>query len=170
MRTRPFVLALAVAGAVLVSGLARAEDPAKDAMPPVQKQIKHPFLDALVGTWNLETTGGMAGKGTATFAKGLGGTALLETYELKTEGGMFHGHGVHKLSDDQKTVTVWWFDNYVAEPLKFSGPAKDTGTEMSGDSPQGRMRITYEKKGDTVTFKMFVGDVEAMAGTYTKAK
>jgi hypothetical protein len=166
-----FALVVAFAGgAVLSAGLARAEDPAAPPMPKREKQLQQAFLDALVGTWNVETTGGMTGKGKATFAKGVGGTALLETYETSDKGEAFNGHGIHKVSEDGKTVTVWWFDDFSAKPLELTGPLTDTGYEISGECPHGPMKITFEKKGDALLFKMFMGGQEAMVGNYTKAK
>lgn len=174
MRHTKIALALVAAfagGMVLTGGLARAEEPAQPKGSPVQKELKHAFLDALVGTWNLETTGGIVGKGKTTFAKGVGGTAILETYENKTDHGTFHGHSILKMSDDGKTVTVWWLDNYLEEPLKLTGPLKETGYEISGEFPgMGTGRITLEKKGEGLVLKMFMGGQEAMTGTYTKAK
>ncbi len=165
-------LAAAVAAGVAVSRVARAGDePAAPAALPAQKKVDQAFLNDLVGTWSVVATGGMAGKGTAVFAKGVGGTAVLETYEQGGEGGSFSGHGVHKVSDDGKTVTVWWFDNFLAEPLKLSGPLKETGYEISGDCPgMGVMKITFEKKGEALDFKMALGDKESGAATYTKAR
>ena len=158
-----------VVGAGLCAGLARAEDP-KDVMPPVQKEMKQPFVDALVGTWNIETTGPMAGKGKATFAKGVGATALLEDYESLSAMGKFSGHGIHKVSDDDKTITVWWIDNYVAEPLKLTGPLTDTGYAISGDAPgMGPMKIKFEKKGEGLVFTMEAGG-NTMVSNYTRAK
>jgi hypothetical protein len=158
-----------VVGAGLCAGLARAEDP-KEAMPPVQKEMKQPFVDGLVGTWNIESTGPMAGKGKATFAKGVGATALLEDYEGTSAMGSFSGHGIHKVSADNKTITVWWIDNYLAEPMKLTGPLTDTNYEISGEAPgMGAMKIKFEKKGDGLVFTMEAGG-QTMVSNYTRAK
>jgi hypothetical protein len=158
-----------VVGAGLCAGLARAEDP-KEGMPPVQKEIKQPFMDTIVGTWNLETSGTMAGKGKATFAKGVGGTAILEDLESKSATGPFFGHGIHKVSDDNKTVTVFWIDTHSAEPLKLTGPLTDAGYEISADVPNmGTMKIKFEKKGDGLVFTMDAGG-QTMVTNYTRAK
>lgn len=163
------LLAVVATGAVIGARFARAEDP-KEGMPPVQKAMKQALVETLVGTWNVESTGPFAGKGKATFAKGVGGTALLEDYEKTSAMGTYFGHGIYKVSDDDKTITIWWLDNYSAEPVKLSGPLKDIGYEVSGDAPgMGPMKLTCEKKGDTLIFKMSVGGQE-MTSTCTKAK
>ena len=163
------MLAVLATGAVIGTRFARAEDP-KGGMPPAQKAMKQPFVETLVGTWNVETTGPMAGKGKATFTRGVGGTALLEDYEKTSAMGTYFGHGVFKVSDDDKTITIWMLDNYGAEPLKLSGPLKDTGYEVSGETPgMGSMKITLEKKGDTLINTMSAGGME-MTSTYAKAK
>jgi hypothetical protein len=165
------LVAVFAGGAVRSADRARAEDPAPPQGPPAQKEVKHAFLDAIVGTWAVETTGGIVGKGKTTFAKGVGGTAVLETYENRTDHGTFHGHGILKVSDDGKTVTVWWLDNFLSEPLKLTGPLKETGYEISGDFPgMGSGRITLEKKGDGLVMKMFMDGQEAMVGTYTRER
>jgi hypothetical protein len=163
------LLAVVATGAVIGARFARAEDP-KGGMPPAQKAVKQPFVETLVGTWNIESTGPYAGKGKATFAKGVGGTALLEDYEKTSAVGTYFGHGIHRVSDDDKTITIWMFDNYGAEPLKLSGPLKDTGFEVSGDTPgMGSMKLTCEKKGESLIYRMSAGGME-MTSTYTKAK
>ena len=164
------LLAVVVAGTSLGARFARAEDP-KQGVPPVQKPVKQAFVESLVGTWDVETTGAFAaGKGKATFAKGVGDTALLETYEKTSSMGTYFGHGIYKVSDDEKTISVWWLDNFSAEPMKLSGPLKDTGYEVSGDAPgMGTMKLTFEKKGDALVYTMFAGGME-MKSTYTKAK
>lgn len=163
------VLALVATGAVLRAGFARAEDP-KKGMPQAQKAVQQAFLESLVGTWNVESTGPFAGKGKATFAKGVGDTAILEDYEKTSAMGTYFAHGIYRVSDDGKTLTIWRFDNYGAEPLKLSGPLKDTGYEVSGTSPgMGPMKLTCEKTGDTLTFTMSAGGME-MTSAYTRAK
>lgn len=167
-------LAAAIAAGIAVSSVARAGDEppaAPQGPPPVQKKVDQTFMNGLIGKWAVVATGGMAGKGTAVFAKGVGDTAVLETYEQTgDDGGTFYGHGIHKVSDDNKTVTVWWLDNFSSEPLKLTGPLTDTGYEISGPCPgMGVMKITFVKKGDALEFKMFFGDVESGQATYTKA-
>lgn len=77
------LLAVVATGALIGARFARAEDPRK-GMPQAQKPVNQAFVETLVGTWNVETTGLMAvGKGKAAFTKGVGGTALLEDYGKK---------------------------------------------------------------------------------------
>jgi hypothetical protein len=159
-----------VVGAGLCAGLARADDP-KPGVPSGQKEVKQPFLDALIGTWNVETTGPMAaGKGKSTFAKGVGGTAVLQDYEKKSAMGPYFAHGIYKVSDDDKTLTLWWLDNHGAEPVKFTGALTDTGYDVSGEaSGVGVVNLKAEKKGDTIVFTMGMGG-QSMVTTYTRAK
>ena len=172
MRTSHALIAAAVlAGSALVAaGLARAGDDGKEGgmpagMPAPQKAIHQPFLDALVGSWTTESTSKFMGqehkgKGKVTFALAVGGTALLETYENTSDGPggqpmTFYGHGIYKLSDDGKSASVWWLDNFSPEPMKLSGALSDHGLELSGEvPPHGKMTISMSKTADGVTFKL----------------
>lgn len=163
------LLAVLATGAVVGARLARAGDP-PTGIPPVQKVVKQAFLEAMVGTWDVETTGMFAGKGKTTFTKGVGGTALLEDYEKTSSMGTYFAHGIYKVSDDEKTISLWRFDNFGPEPLKVSGTLKDTGYELSGEVPgYGPIKITVEKKGETIVNKLSMQGME-MTSTYTKAK
>jgi hypothetical protein len=171
VRTWIVVVGLAAAVATLAfGGSVSAEDPAAGG-PPVQKPVAQAFLEHLVGTWSVDATGGMPGKGKAVFAKGIGGTALMQQYQLDLPGSPFHGHAVHKVSDDGKTMTVWWFDNYISEPIRLAGPLKDAGYEITGEFPgMGSATITLEKTADGLAFRMSADGQELMAATYTRAK
>jgi hypothetical protein len=113
-----------------------------------------------------------AGKGKVSYALGIGGTALLQTYQNTIgEAGKeqtFHGHGVYKVSDDGKAITIWWFDSLSSEPTKMTGSLTDTGYEVKETA--GPMRITFAKTEGGYEFKMFMGDAEVMKDVYTKAK
>jgi hypothetical protein len=169
------LVAVLGAAVALRAGTAGAEE-GKGAMPPMQKQVKHPLVDGLLGSWTSESTAAWGnGKGKLTFAMGIGGTAMLETYENRSDGApaeaAFHGYGVFKISDDGKTLNIWWFDTHSPEPLKLTGPLTDKGYDVTGTSAMGPMHITVEKKGEGWEFKMLGADGKAqMTDTYTKAK
>jgi hypothetical protein len=163
------VLAVVATATVVSARFARAEDP-REGRQAGQKSVKQAFIETLVGTWNVETTGRFAGKGRTAFAKGVGGTALLEDYEKTSAMGTYYAHGIYKVSDDDRTITVWRIDNYGAEVLKLAGPLKDTGYEVSGEAPgMGPVKITLEKKGDALIGKMSASGLE-ITSTYTKAR
>jgi hypothetical protein len=161
-------------GVGLGAGRARAEEP-KGGAPAPEKPLKHPLTDALVGSWTTVSSGMMGGgKSKVSYALGIGGTALLQTYENTSgEPGKeetFHGHGVYKVSADGKTLSVWWFDSASAEPMKMTGPLTDGGYEIKGTHDGMPMKITFAKAGDGYEFKMFMGDAEVMKDVYTKVK
>jgi len=103
----PTALAAAAAGVAIAIAAARAEEP---AMPPAQKAISHPLIDALVGSWTTKITGSVTGAGTATFEKGVGGTALLQDekgeHRMGASGAAMPtaGHGVYRVSEDGRTL------------------------------------------------------------------
>jgi hypothetical protein len=162
--------------AALAVGVARAggDDWAKEPGHTPLKAIHQPFFDSLVGSWSSESTGEMgAGKGKATFALGIGGTALIETYEnvsMPPEGTSFtlNGHGVFKLSDDGKTVNAWWFCNVNPDVQKLSGPVTDKGWTLTGDGPKGPITLIQEKTADGMTLRITEGDREVVKETYRK--
>ncbi len=156
---------LLAAGVAASAGLARAGDdkggaPAAGGMPPMQKVIKHPYVDSLLGTWNTESTGPMGtSKGSTTYRLGVGDTVLLQDYQsvgsMPGSGEMkFFGHGIFKVSDDGKTITVWWIDVHSPEPIKLSGSLTEKGYDISGDTPQGKLHLTVAKTADGHLFTM----------------
>ncbi len=165
--------------AIVFAGLAAADETTK-AMPPPQKPIVQPFLDAAVGSWTTESTMTHEGKeskgtGKATFTKAIGGTAILQTYENTSPGPdgkvmTFHGHGVYKLDDDGKTVTLWWFCNLSPDVTKMTGTVSDSDLQLSGDGLHGeRMTISVKKSADGLAFEMKEGE-EVMKETYRRAR
>jgi hypothetical protein len=140
----------------------------------MQAPLVHPFLDALVGSWTTESDmGGMKGKGKVTYAKGVGGTALVSDYENVSPAMSFYGHGVYKLAGDGKTLNLWWFDNSAegTEPMKISGPITEKGCDLTSSLPDGSVfRITMTRHDAGVTFKMFVGDALQMTDEYRRAR
>lgn len=171
-------LIVAVA-ALAVYGPAFADDTAKKDMAPM-KAISQPFLDGLLGSWTTESTGthdGQTFKGTGktTYARAIGGTAIVQNYESTTPGPdgktmNFNGHGVSRLSDDGKTLTLWWFCNMYPDPLKLSGPITSNSIDLTGDAPHGggTVNASFTKTADGVTFKLTEGENE-MKETYKRA-
>lgn len=174
---KSWMVAVAVvvgAGAWLAAG-ARGEEGAGDS-PPVQKSIKDTaFAKSLLGAWTLTSKSSTGtGAGSATFALGVGDTAILETYRNDTKMGAetlsFHGHGTYKLSDDGKTCTCWWLDNMIAEPMKLTGPMDEKGCVLTGDSPMGPMEVKIVKTADGWESRISMGGHEMMVDTLKKAK
>ena len=164
-----------VVSALSLSAGARAGDdpaPAAPAAPPPQKTVKHPFFDGLVGSYTTTMKGQMGdGSGKVTVRLGVGGTAVIEDYDATMGKDPFSGHGVFKVGDDGKTVTIWWFDTMMPEAMKLSGALTDTGYDVSGDIPGAgmKMRLTFEKKGATYEMRGFGGDgAEWMKETWTR--
>ena len=99
----------------------------------------------------------------------------MEEYEATSAAmGPYAGHGVFKLGDDGKSVSVWWFDSMSPAPMKFTGTLTDTGYDATGDMPDGsgeKMRITLEKKGAGYEFHGIGADgKDWMTETWTPAK
>ncbi len=183
MRAKKVLAGLAVAalatGVAVSAGFARADDegggaPAGGAPPPVQKVIKHPYVDSLLGTWSTESTGPMGNsKGSTTYRLGVGDTVLLQDYQSVGPGPgggemKFFGHGVFKVSDDGKTITVWWIDTHSPEPIKLSGALTDKGYDISGDTPQGKLHLTLSKTPEGHLFTMDMGGM-TMTDVYKPA-
>jgi hypothetical protein len=172
-------IALGVTGALFLAA-AFADDIGKQGGPIPQKPIASPLLDDLVGSWNTQsmaTHDGKEGKGHAkvTFEKGIGDTALLETYDAQMAGPdgkpmTFHGHAVYKISEDGKTATIWWFCNMSPDVMKLTGTITDSAMDLSGDSPMGeKVTLSMKKSGDGFDFKLTEGK-NVMTETYAKVR
>jgi hypothetical protein len=164
--------------AVGVYGLVAADEPPTQPVP--QHPIDNAFLDSLVGTWTTQSVskfGGTESKGAgrATFAKGVGDTALLETYESTGQGPdgktmTLDGHAVIKVSVDGKTANLWWFCNMSPDALKLTGSLTDSGTELSGDDPlSGHVTASMKKTPDGFSLHLAHNGHE-MTETYARAK
>lgn len=130
-----------VAAVAATAAIAFADKDGGKSLPPAQKPISGAYLDGLLGTWTTETTADMgAAKGRSTFAKAAAGTAILETCDgtaqLKGTTVNVGAIGIYKVSDDGKTLTIWWIDNLLPEPLKGTGPLTDSGFEINVNHPQ----------------------------------
>lgn len=171
-------LALSIAAALVaasfvtaVSVLAEEKAPAP-AAPAPQKKIDHPFLTALVGDWAVTTTrqgseGPVSAAGKSRIALGVRDTALLQDYDTSAMGG-YGGHGVAKVSDDGKTLRLWWYDSFGADPVLLEGPLTDTSAEITGTCPQGTIRILWKKVNGGFDFEMTMNDKPGFTDTYRK--
>jgi hypothetical protein len=117
---------------------------------PPQKKIEHPFVKETVGTWDF----GGDMKGASTVRLALGGTAVVEDLESTMGPAPYYGHGVRKLSDDGKTMTLWWFDNFSPAPEVFHGPVSADGYELRSE----KHRVVMKKTASGLQFQMFEGD------------
>jgi hypothetical protein len=168
------LVAALCSGIAYQAGTARAEDEKKGGPPPVEKAVKHPMFDALLGSWTTTATASWGtAKSRATFVLGVGGTAVLETYDNRMDGApadTFHGHGIFKVSDDGKTLNLWWLDTHSSEPMKLTGPLTEKGYDVKGTLHGDETRLTFEKKGDGWEFKMYGADGKVMmTEVFTKA-
>jgi hypothetical protein len=165
MRRRTFLSGLAAvvaAAAVAVGSQALAEEPA-GGMPSPQKKLDHPFVKEMVGVFDFVSD---MGKGTSTIRLGLGDTAVIEDLEASMGPMPYFGHGVRKVSDDGKTMTLWWFDSTSAEPDVYTGPLTAEGFDLK--SPEHR--ITMTKTATGFEFKIYQGDQLGFTAQYTKKK
>lgn len=177
-RTRPLAVALVaacvVASAALVSaGDPPAEKPAEAAAP---KAVASAFLKGLVGAWETEMTEGDLGrhKGRSTWRLGMNDTAAMEDYasSLTTAEGKtvpWSAHVVCREGADGKSVEAWMFDNLNVPPLRFTGALTETGFDVSGDTPDGKMRVTYEKQGADRVVRIWMGEHPLVTEVYRPA-
>lgn len=124
--------------------------PAAAEQPPMPKKIDQPLLKSAVGTWAVTWSmngpdGAQSGKATSKISMAIGDTALLEDYSSDMMGG-FHGLGVVRPSLDGKTLSNWWFDTTMHDPVTLAGPLGDAQAVMEGTIPGfGTMKITWKK-------------------------
>jgi hypothetical protein len=168
-------VALVAASGGIVAGRALAEDPpaGMDNEKPIDGNALVKALTA--NKWATEATGLMASKGAASFRLGAGKTLLVEDYDVKGDMGEYSGFGVFKWSADGKTATLWWFDNGAAKPTEFTGPATDTGYELTGTVSRmpgqaSKTVLKLTKKGDGFEFTYTEEGTVAFTDTLTKAK
>jgi hypothetical protein len=166
MRRRTFVAGFAVAVAATAFALGSrvgAEEP-PGGMPSPAKKIDHPFLKEMVGTWDFVTE---TGTGSTTVRLALGDTAIVEDLESQMGPGMpYFGHGVRKVADDGKTMTLWWFDSFSPEPDVYTGALAADGYDIKSKD----QRITMKKTATGFEFKMFAGDTPLFGAQYVKRK
>lgn len=176
MRLRPALVSLGLV--VLVGGafrlgasVARAGDEKGDgAMRPVAK-ITHPFFRALEGSFTTASKATWGeGKGKASCRFAVGETAFVEEYENGEGEQAFHGLALYKVSDDGKSVAMWWLDSMGKEPQKFEGALADDGYEAKGASPHGPTTLALKKTEGGFRFTMTVNGAAVMTEDWTRAK
>ena len=149
---------------------ARGEDePA--GHPKAQPKVVHPFLDGLVGSWDVTMkAGGAEMKGGVRYGKEVDGTALLEDLHVGEGAAAFYGLGVMRPSEDGKTLKSWWFDTQGKGGMwPFEGPLTETGYDLKGDMAGTAATVSLHKKGSGYEFTMKVADKVAATATYAKS-
>jgi hypothetical protein len=153
-------IAAALVAAFSAGGIAGAEDDVGGGMP-VSKKVDPAVAKAMVGTWNV--SGDMTG--TSTMRLALGDTAIVEELQTDMGGTPYHGLGVFKFGDGGK-MTVWWFDA-SPEPHVYRGTTGPQGCDLTS----GDVRLTTRPTATgAVELKMYDGDQQIMALTYTRKK
>jgi hypothetical protein len=152
----------ACAAAVWIGAVVAEETPVQQPVP-AQPRIEHPYLSGLLGTWNTAATGQSTSTGKAQVRLGLGDTIVMHDYaaDAKRPDGSavkVFGHGMYKVSADGRTMTAWWVDNFLAEPLRLTGPITEKGFDVAGTAPDGKLRITFERTADGHVMKGYMGD------------
>jgi hypothetical protein len=147
------------------AGDAPAGEPA--ATPTLQKVADQPLMKALVGAWSIAQKSDLGEHaGTTTFALGLGGTTLVQDYEVEAGPmGTFSGHGVYRVSEDGKKLNLWWFDTGTLAPILYTGALTATGYDLKGDNG---LHLTIAKKDAAFEFRLEIPGVGAFTDTYTK--
>jgi hypothetical protein len=158
-----FVLGLVATAAWI--GSAGAEEPTVQKPVKPQPRVEHPYVDALLGSWSTTATGQTTATGKTQVRLGIGDTTVLQEYasEGKLPDGSStraFGHGMYKVSADGRTITAWWLDNYLAEPIRLTGPLTETGFDVTGDAPGGKLRITFERTADGHVMRGYMGDAK----------
>lgn len=163
-------LACVVAGAAVLAARSDAGGgPAKPpAPPPGVAKVDQPLLAAMVGSWDVTSTG-PAGPSRArvTFRTTAGGTALMQEYESSTQAG-FAGVGILRVSDDGRTLTAWWFDSFAPEPQKLSGPLTKDRAELYGSSHLGPLTVLWQRVADGLDFTLRNGETTVLTEHYRR--
>jgi hypothetical protein len=169
-------LALAAVATAAWIGAVVADEPPIQKPMPAQPRIEHPYLSALLGTWTTSATGRAASTGKTQVRLGLGDTMVMHEYaaEAKLPDGTstkVFGHGMYRVSTDGRTLTTWWVDNFLAEPIRLTGAITEKGFDVSGDAPDGKLRITFERTADGHVMKGYMGDSTTpyVVDTYKRA-
>jgi hypothetical protein len=176
--------AAAAIGVILVSGIAHAGDPAKDAsaVPPMDpahmeawmKSMtpgeKHKKMEFHLGDWKASTTMWMEGQeskseGTAHYEWALGGRYMMSRHKGDFNGMPFEGMGIDGYDNVNQEYFSIWMDNmgtgYMASKGKASSDGKSvtyTGTTkdpMTGQMVEHRMVSTITG-ADTSKFEMWM--------------
>jgi hypothetical protein len=141
-----------------------------DAGPPMRKalpKIAHPFLDGLVGSWDVAFSGlGVTGAGRTRIRRVAEGTALLQETFVEAGGRKNFATSVLRVTADGKDVKLWRFGIFAnGELSEFQGPlAADALVLKAGD---GTMTLRKTDKGYEST--LVRGANPGLTSTYTKS-
>jgi hypothetical protein len=168
--TRPAALAAAAAGLslLLLGAPARAGD--APVAPKPLPQVKHAYLDSLLGTWDVavKTPEGDL-KGIDVWSKAVDGTAYV--HELIFAGEKpFAGLGVVRPSEDGKRVTIWWFDSEGGGDMAtFEGTLAEDGYVVETEAGGVKFGESLKKTEGGLKYVLKAVGEEAASGTWTKA-
>jgi hypothetical protein len=92
--------------------------PSARAQEPPKPGKQHDHLKRLVGTWDAETE---SGKGTMTYAMGLGGLWLIGDFEGEFGGMKFQGKGLDTHDPAKKKYRSIWVGSFSTAPRIMEG-------------------------------------------------
>jgi hypothetical protein len=166
-----FATALSLAALSLAAPV-RAEEPAKPAAPKALPKVKDPFLDSLVGTWDVVVTGPMGDfKGTDVWWKGAADTAYVRAMTLAGKDGEFHGFGVARVGADGKAFTLWWFDSMgQGEMAVYKGSVGADRYEAESAWEGMKIAESLVRKDKTLVYAMSMNGESAATGTWTRSE
>jgi hypothetical protein len=169
-RARALVLALTTA--LVASSPARAADAPAPTAPAPRPKIAQPYLDSLVGSWDVSVdVGGATMTGTSRWWKALDGTAMVEDFTVGQGDHQFFGFGVILASAGGKEVKHWWFDSEGRGEVQVTkGPLRDDGYVAEGEFGGTTMGSTMKKTADGHEFTMTRGGQVLVKVAYRKAK
>lgn len=159
-------------------------------MAPVTPSVEHHRLQQSVGTWKHETKmwmpespEPMIATGTATVKAVLGGLAITEEYNSKSEMGDFSGYSLTTWNIDKKQYECFWVDTmsrYGTTQLTGTFDEKTNQFNLSGMSmchgENTKMRTVHRiESKDKHVFEMYMTgpdgkEAKGMEITYTRAK
>ena len=176
MRARLLALrAAAIAAGSLAPGLvARADDApaAGAASAPPRAKVSHPYLDSLVGSWDIVSRpeGLPEVKGTARWWKALGDTALVEEMAAGEGEHAFFGFGILYVGADGTSLDRWWFDSMgQGNVWHTKGTLAADGWVLSSGKGAAQIDNLMKKSGDGHAYTMKTGDKVNVAVSYQKA-
>jgi hypothetical protein len=160
----PVLLALVVGGIVCAAPWARAKDGAAPAAP---KKVEHPFVKAVLGTWDWTSKRPDGGeeKGTQTFRLGLLDTVVIDDLEGTSRGAPFQGHGVWTIAADGTSLSGWWFFSALPGVRALRGTLTPDGYDLKSDDGE---RMTLRRTAGGLEMKGYQGDVVTRTVTFTK--
>src|SRR5262245_43723084 len=168
------ILCVSLGSLVFVAEARAADAPTRPAPPPAppkpRPMISHPYLDSLVGTWDIvaKPAGRPEERGAARWWKAFNETALLES--MSTSSGSFFGFGVLYVRPDGKSIDRWWFDSMgQGEVWHTSGTLAADGWPLSSSDATGTFVNTMKRTADGHAYTMQMGGTTNLEVAYTKS-